>query len=104
MIATKNTQGKLVRCSFDLAGRTRLATCRLLEFAKVKNFTRIARRNRSAVKSTSPADRVRAVWSTYGAVWNEMVSLHTPQQIGGKEHYRSGSHKGITYGYIYLNM
>ena len=56
------------------------------------------------MKSTNPADRVRAVWSTHGAVWNEMVSLHTPQQIGGKEHYRSGSHKGITYGYIYLNM
>ena len=56
------------------------------------------------MKSTNPADRVRAVWSTHGAVWNEMVSLHTPQQIGGKKHYRGGSHKGITYGYIYLNM
>ena len=54
------------------------------------------------MKSTNPADRVRAVWSTHGAVWNKMVSLHTPQQIGGKEHYRSGSHKGITYGYIYI--
>ena len=56
------------------------------------------------MKSTNPADRVRAVWSTYGTVWNEMGSLHTPQQIGGNKHYRSGSHKGITYGYTYLNM
>ena len=55
-------------------------------------------------ESTNPADRVGAVWFTYGAVWNEMVSLHTPQQIGGKKHYRSGSHKGITFGYTYLNM
>ena len=54
------------------------------------------------MKSNNPAVRVRAVWSTHGAVWNKMVSLHTPQQIGGKEHYRSGSHKGITYKYIYI--
>ena len=54
------------------------------------------------MKSNNPADRVRAVWSTHGAVWNKMVSLHTPQQIGGKEHYRSGSHKGV-YIFKYVN-
>ena len=37
MIATKNTQARLVRCSFDLAGGTRSCTCRLMKFSKVEN-------------------------------------------------------------------
>ncbi len=37
-----------------------------------------------------------------GAACSWYSALHTPQQLGGKEHYSSGSHKGLTYGYVYL--